>query len=797
MGATFDDVLLTVRRDGDALVVRVVDSPAGTTPELTTTVAQLDRWTTAVGIPDASNVRDIGVADPAVDDGATVGAALFGATFRGEVGERLRATRERAATIGTTMRLVLRLDPACDELPWELLRDPESGRFLALEHPIVRTVEGATDPRPPITGVLRILIAVAVPPDAAPLDAVAEIEALRARLRRFTDAGAVEVHVVASASLGALARALEAGPWHVVHYVGHGTVARDGRGAVLLHGDGAGSDLVAGADVGAVLAAAGDVRLVVLNSCRGASGDGRDPFAATAAAIARAGVPTVVAMRQRVTDRAAIDLADALYAALVAGASVEAAVTSARRVLHGTRRTSAEWAVPALYCRAGRAVTTIVAPADSDVQFTVARPAALRVDRWETMLVLAHRGGPYVGERGETVDPHQQVAARIQTLFTDSTPQTTSVTSAAGIPRGTDLLVEADVPGVERAVFGSPATWRGDLAEVLVQLRAPASLLGATVDGWVRVFSGPLLLAEAAVRFAVVDADAPDAGAAPQPMRPFRRIFPCFSPDDIALVTAVAAYAEASGDEYVRGVLRHDPSAPDDWMVPAIADADVFQLFWSTSSMRSERCRRQWEAALATGRNDFVRPLYWERPMPQTSDLPPPALRALPFVAVPAPVVAPVTDAGAPAVAPRPAPVEAPRPVPPVAELPLEERRATEVGGRPVPPGSVRPVSPTGPVDRVPPPPRHGPRAGPRAVLAAAAVTLGCLVGLVVGFQTTTSHDTDGPPPTTATGVSGPSPTTVPAGDGAGTDVAWLPGLLIGLAVGLLVAVVILRWRRH
>jgi hypothetical protein len=27
--------------------------------------------------------------------------------------------------------------------------------------------------------------------------------------------------------------------------------------------------------------------------------------------------------------------------------------------------------------------------------------------------------------------------------------------------------------------------------------------------------------------------------------------------------------------------------------------------------------------------------------------------------------------------------------------------------------------------------------------------------------------------------------------------VAWLPGLLIGLAVGLLVAVVILRWRRR
>lgn len=782
MGVTFDDVLLTVRRDGDALVVRVVDSPAGTTPESTTAVEQLDRWTTAGGVAEASSVRDIGGAGPAVDDIVTVGTALFVATFRGEVGDRWRASRERAAANGTTVRLVLRLDPASDELPWELLRDPESARFLALEHPIVRTVEGPADPRPPITGVLRILLLVAVPPDAATIGAATEVGALRERLRRFTDAGAVEVEVIESTSLGALARALEAGPWHVVHYVGHGTVAPDGLGALLLHDSGDGSDLVRGADIGAVLAASGNVRLVVLNSCRGASGDGRDPFAATAAAIVRAGVPTVVAMRRAVTDHAALDLADSLYAALVAGAPVEAALTSARRVLHGDRRPGAEWATPALYCRAGRAAASIVPRADADVRFTVARPPALRATRWETMLVMAHRGGPYVGDRGETIDPQRQVAARIHTLFADTTPQTTTVGATAGVPRGTDLLVEADVPGVEHVVFGSPATWRGDLAEVLVQLRAPTHLLGAAVDGWVRVFSGPLLLAESAVRFDVVAADASAAaGAAPHQMRPFRRIFPCFSPDDVALVTAVAAYAEASGDEYVRGVLRHDPAAPDDWMVPAIAEADVFQLFWSTSSMRSERCRRLWEAALATGRSNFVKPLYWERPMPQTSDLPPPALRALPFVAVPAPVVAPAPPPPAAAVTASPS-----APSPPVeAALPPLGR-----------PDGTPPPSPAGRVDRMPPP-RRATLAGPRAVLAAAAVTVGGLVGLVLGLETGSSPSSVAPPTTTVTGDSGPSPTTVPAGDRAGTAVSWLPGLFIGLAVGLLVAVVILRWRRR
>ena len=82
-------------------------------------------------------------------------------------------------------------------------------------------------------------------------------------------------------------------------------------------------------------------------------------------------------------------------------------------------------------------------------------------------------------------------------------------------------------------------------------------------------------------------------------------------------------------------MLDHDATAPDDWMVPALREADVFQLFWSTSSMTSTRCRRQWEAAVALDRPDFVRPLYWERPMPRAPDLPPPELAGLRFVATP------------------------------------------------------------------------------------------------------------------------------------------------------------------
>jgi hypothetical protein len=62
----------------------------------------------------------------------------------------------------------------------------------------------------------------------------------------------------------------------------------------------------------------------------------------------------------------------------------------------------------------------------------------------------------------------------------------------------------------------------------------------------------------------------------------------------------------------------------------------VFQLFWSSNSMRSRYCQQEWEHALALRRPSFVRPLYWEDPLPEdpTQGLPPVVLRDVHFVKV-------------------------------------------------------------------------------------------------------------------------------------------------------------------
>jgi formylglycine-generating enzyme required for sulfatase activity len=64
-----------------------------------------------------------------------------------------------------------------------------------------------------------------------------------------------------------------------------------------------------------------------------------------------------------------------------------------------------------------------------------------------------------------------------------------------------------------------------------------------------------------------------------------------------------------------------------------IHQADVFQLFWSRNSMNSDYVHQEYSYALSLHRDGFVRPVYWEDPMPESKEkkLPPPELQEIHF----------------------------------------------------------------------------------------------------------------------------------------------------------------------
>jgi hypothetical protein len=122
------------------------------------------------------------------------------------------------------------------------------------------------------------------------------------------------------------------------------------------------------------------------------------------------------------------------------------------------------------------------------------------------------------------------------------------------------------------------------------------------------------------------------------PAARYRKIFVSYSRRDLAVVNSISTVASAFGDTYILDVnFLRSGERWNDRIYQAISEADIFQLFWSSHSMRSDFVRQEWEHALRLGRPDFIRPVYWEDPLPQdpVGGLPPDALRRIHFARLP------------------------------------------------------------------------------------------------------------------------------------------------------------------
>lgn len=349
---------------------------------------------------------------------------------------------------------------------------------------------------------------------------------------------------------------------------------------------------------------------------------------------------------------------DAL-AARLADASLLEALRSARTVepsLHGSGATSSDVTAPIVVYESGTPEVTPapVSPVDAlpvfddNVQFTVYRPQRVTPGEWHTMLVFAHLDALPDDASPEQPDPVEEVRRRANAVLGDSdthSPQTTD--SSQPVPRAGLVTVSVSADGVE---FNPPSRsfrWNEPVHREEFRLRADARRAGQTVRGRVTVFLGSIILADLALKLrvaSVASEDPPPAERQSVPM--YRHIFASYSHDDAPVVDEFSRYARAVGDRYLRDVI--DLRSGERWsrgLEELIRKADVFQLFWSWNALRSPYVRQEWQYALSLQRPAFIRPVYWDDPLPEHGDLPPPALRSLHFERI-VPVAAVGTDRG-------------------------------------------------------------------------------------------------------------------------------------------------------
>ena len=311
------------------------------------------------------------------------GAMLFDALISGDIRDLYYVSQERAQQQDKGLRLKLRInDPQLATLPWEFLYDDRQERFLALSNrtPIVRYMELPHPPRPLIAPLpLRILVMIAAPIDLQPLAVENEKERIIAATQDLCQRGLIEITWLHGQTWRDLQRAMYQGPWHIFHFIGHGNSNINSNNIetesnIILCDDDQKAAPLSATSLGQLLADHSSLRLVLLNACNSASSDRTDLASSTASTLVQKGIPAVLAMQHRFSDKAAVECARSFYQALAFGLPVDTAVAEARKGIGLQNTDSFEWGVPVLYMRTDDGVLYKTEAANSDT------PPSLRPD---------------------------------------------------------------------------------------------------------------------------------------------------------------------------------------------------------------------------------------------------------------------------------------------------------------------------------------------------------------------------------------------------------------------------------
>ena len=338
-----------VERDGSFVVVANMEGASGEAPfdfelEQNSRTAQV--------------MEKITAGDCGLDDLRDVGSQLFTALFSGEVATILDACRSKATSVSP---LIIRLSlPAeLQQLPWEAIYDEMKDTFLVsrTKFCIVREPPDEIPPSRAPTDPVQRLRVLAVIPSGSGLQVDHEWQNLQAAVeqcRDYIDLKRLDGRVTPDR----LQAELRAGNWDVLHYVGHGEVARDGSFKIRLNGDAAhDGEYWMESEVFAGLFEH-PPRLVVLNCCLGAAASPLRTLSGLGPALLRTGIPAVVAMRYEIPDREALRFADAFYREILTGTQtgrVDLALNQARQSLYNNQREGAirGFVTPVLYLAPG------------------------------------------------------------------------------------------------------------------------------------------------------------------------------------------------------------------------------------------------------------------------------------------------------------------------------------------------------------------------------------------------------------------------------------------------------------
>jgi serine/threonine protein kinase/thiol-disulfide isomerase/thioredoxin len=277
---------------------------------------------------------------------------------------------------------------------------------------------------------------------------------------------------------------------------------------------------------------------------------------------------------------------------------------------------------------------------DENVQFTVYAPETIKPGKDYALLAFAHLTRPRDDAPPEEGDPIEEVRKQVERALGDQRNEYRDEkdSSSQPVPRGGELTFVPVVRGLTFNPSRRCFTWQKSVHREEFDVRASSDVDGQTLQGSMTVFLGSVVIADVGLKISV-DSHAKQAKEKisldqARSARRVKQVFASYSREDEPVVNELAQIAPLFGSRFLLDRTHLEPGEDRiEGVQRLIRDADVFQLFWSTNSMKSAEVAGEIRYAAGLGRPGFILPTHWEDPVPRNpaEGLPPPEIDRLQF----------------------------------------------------------------------------------------------------------------------------------------------------------------------
>jgi hypothetical protein len=262
-------------------------------------------------------------------------------------------------------------------------------------------------------------------------------------------------------------------------------------------------------------------------------------------------------------------------------------------------------------------------PETSQVQFSVHYPRSVAPKIWSTLLTYAH-----LPEALETIQAQTELRVGPQGA---SSYLNARGLATGDISRGAEITVVPHLPGCDVNPPRAKFLWLEDWHCTEFRFRSVSgNQAGDSVAGRISFYVGPLLVCDITtfIQFSAQGEGLLRESRTTATSDPYQAIFVSYSHQDSEIVEQLEKAYVVLGIQYLRDVrILRSGEKWNSALCAKIEQADLFQLCWSDAAKRSQYVTQEWKYALGLNRQAFLRPMYWQTPMPE----PPSALADIHF----------------------------------------------------------------------------------------------------------------------------------------------------------------------